>query len=308
MSRQAFGWSLVAEARKYIGTNPTDRSRLWCATFMNFVLAKVGYAGTNSDAAKSFADYGRRISEPQVGAIAVLTRGRRGGHVGVVSGIDANGNPVIISGNHNKTVGEGVYPRSRVIAYVMPTGARPVTTEMAARSNFSRVPSEQGFESPIAELLAAIEAEQARPGRNRQAAQQLLPHRPVQPAAISACRCAPARRVSIRKLAEFLGIEPRAGGARWRRRGQPRYPSADRVADRRRRRRRSPRHRRRSRRGRSVCISVRGMVRSRMPVCGSTLVAAQRTMRLTTLSRAPPMHESRGRAGRIRARPASRAT
>jgi uncharacterized protein (TIGR02594 family) len=203
MSRQALGWSLVNEARKYIGTNPTDRSRLWCATFMNFVLAKVGYAGTNSDAAKSFADYGRRISEPQVGAIAVLTRGRRGGHVGVVSGIDANGNPVIISGNHNKTVGEGVYPRSRVIAYVMPTGARPVTTEMAARSNFSRVASEQGFESPIAELLAAIEAEQARPGRNRP---------PAQPAA--------DQRVSVRagsqgldpKLAEFLGLDRAPAG------------------------------------------------------------------------------------------------
>ena len=58
---------LVAEARKYMGTNPTARNRLWCATFMNLVLAKAGYAGTNSDAAKSFAYYGRRISEPQIG-------------------------------------------------------------------------------------------------------------------------------------------------------------------------------------------------------------------------------------------------
>ena len=87
--RPMFGWpALVSEARKYIGTNPTARTKLWCATFMNLVLAKIGYAGTNSDAAKSFADYGRRISEPQVGAIAVLTRGKSGGHVGVVTGID----------------------------------------------------------------------------------------------------------------------------------------------------------------------------------------------------------------------------
>jgi hypothetical protein len=84
-----FGWpDLVVEARKYMGTNPTDKTRLWCATFMNFVLAKVGYAGTNSDAAKSFAYYGQRISEPRVGAIAVLTRGKNGGHVGVVSGVE----------------------------------------------------------------------------------------------------------------------------------------------------------------------------------------------------------------------------
>ncbi len=64
--RPAFGWpALVSEARKHMGTNPTDKTRLWCATFMNMVLAKTGYKGTNSDAAKSFAQYGRRISEPR---------------------------------------------------------------------------------------------------------------------------------------------------------------------------------------------------------------------------------------------------
>ena len=40
--------------------------------------------------------------------------------VGVVSGVDANGNPIIVSGNHNRTVAESVYPRSRIAAYVMP--------------------------------------------------------------------------------------------------------------------------------------------------------------------------------------------
>ena len=171
--------ALVAEARKYMGTNPTMRSKLWCATFMNFVLAKVGYAGTNSDAAKSFAYYGRRINEPQIGAIAVLTRGKRGGHVGVVSGIDTSGNPIIISGNHNKRVGEAVYARKRVIAYVMPTERRAVPTQVAGQA--SRPSSDSGFESPIAELLAAIEAEQARPDQPRA----------PQPAAMQAQAAAP---------------------------------------------------------------------------------------------------------------------
>ncbi len=134
VSRPLFGWpKLVSEARKYMGTNPTARTRLWCATFMNMVLAKVGYTGTNSDAAKSFASYGRRISQPRVGAIAVLTRGKNGGHVGVVSGIAENGNPIIISGNHNKLVGEATYPSSRVIAYVMPTDDEVATTRLADR-------------------------------------------------------------------------------------------------------------------------------------------------------------------------------
>ena len=114
------GGSLVAEARRYLGTNPTGRSRLWCARFMNMVLERSGHKGTSSDMARSFASYGQRLSGPQVGAIAVMTRGRRGGHVGVVSGIDPKGNPIVISGNHSRRVAESVYSRSRIYAYVMP--------------------------------------------------------------------------------------------------------------------------------------------------------------------------------------------
>jgi uncharacterized protein (TIGR02594 family) len=111
--------ALVAEARRWIGSNPTGKARLWCARFMNFVLERVGLKGTGSDLAMSFRHYGHSISGPKVGAIAVLAR-RGGGHVGVVSGVDANGNPIIISGNHGRRVGEGIYSRSRVVAYVMP--------------------------------------------------------------------------------------------------------------------------------------------------------------------------------------------
>jgi hypothetical protein len=45
-----------------------------------------------------------------------------GGHVGVVTGVDASGDPIILSGNHNHTVAEAVYPRGRIYAYVMPHG------------------------------------------------------------------------------------------------------------------------------------------------------------------------------------------
>jgi uncharacterized protein (TIGR02594 family) len=120
-SRFSFGsGDVVSVARGYIGTNPTDRRSLWCARFMNFVLERSGYQGTGSDKASSFARYGRRVSGPQVGAIAVMWRGRNGGHVGVVSGIDENGNPIVISGNHNNQVAEAPYPRGVIYAYVMP--------------------------------------------------------------------------------------------------------------------------------------------------------------------------------------------
>ena len=114
------GSSLVAEARHWIGGNPTGRASLWCGHFMNFVLERTGHHRSPSNTARSFASYGHRISGPQVGAIAVMSRGRSGGHVGVVSGIDSSGNPIIISGNHGHRVAEAVYPRSRIFAYVMP--------------------------------------------------------------------------------------------------------------------------------------------------------------------------------------------
>ena len=114
------GGSLVADARRYLGTNPTGRRSLWCGAFMDKVLRDTGHrAGGNL--AKGYLSYGSHVSGPQVGAIAVMGR-RGGGHVGVVSGVDANGNPIVISGNHNNTVAESVYPRSRIIAYVMPGG------------------------------------------------------------------------------------------------------------------------------------------------------------------------------------------
>jgi CHAP domain len=87
---------VVSEARRYIGGNPTGRGSLWCARFMNLVLQRSGHRGTGSDLARSFAGYGQRISGPQVGAIAVMGRRGGGGHVGVVSGIDAMGNPIVV--------------------------------------------------------------------------------------------------------------------------------------------------------------------------------------------------------------------
>ena len=118
----SFGSSgIISEARRYLGGNPTSRSSLWCARFMNLVLQRSGYKGTGSDAARSFANYGQRISGPQIGAIAVMSR-RGGGHVGIITGIDASGNPIMISGNNGNRVREAPISRGRIYAYVMPTG------------------------------------------------------------------------------------------------------------------------------------------------------------------------------------------
>jgi uncharacterized protein (TIGR02594 family) len=114
------GNDLVAEARKYLGTNPTGRRSLWCGAFMDMILRETGHKG-GGNLALAYAHYGHRVSGPEVGAIAVMGR-RGGGHVGVVVGVDAHGNPIIVSGNHNHTVAQSVYPRGRIFAYVAPNG------------------------------------------------------------------------------------------------------------------------------------------------------------------------------------------
>jgi uncharacterized protein (TIGR02594 family) len=113
---------LIRTARSYMGETASQiglpRS-LWCADFMNFVLRKNGREGTGSRAADSFAHWGIRLPGPQIGSIAVAWR-TGGSHVGIVSGITANGDPIIISGNHGHRVAEAAYPRQRFYAFVKP--------------------------------------------------------------------------------------------------------------------------------------------------------------------------------------------
>ena len=72
-----------------------------------------------------YLKYGPRVQEPVIGSIAVMGR-RGGGHTGIVSGINQNGNPIIISGNpwgggsKTRRVLEAPVSRNRVYAYVLP--------------------------------------------------------------------------------------------------------------------------------------------------------------------------------------------
>ena len=111
-------------------------TKLWCADFMNFVLHKAGGKGTKSRAARSFLEFGKKLDGPRVGAIAIMYRkGPNSGHVGVVRGTDGQGNPIIVSGNHGPTVTQSIYPKAKVMAYVMPPDY--VIEEMAAAARAS---------------------------------------------------------------------------------------------------------------------------------------------------------------------------
>ena len=122
--KQDTTFSIGLEALKWLGATShqvgVPYPDLWCADFVNFILRRTGHPTTNSRAARSFLDYGRRVDRPIVGSIVVLTRGPNGGHVGIVRGTDGAGRIVVISGNHGNRVAESTYPKSRVLGYVVP--------------------------------------------------------------------------------------------------------------------------------------------------------------------------------------------
>jgi uncharacterized protein (TIGR02594 family) len=119
---------MISEARKYIGMTGSQlgvkHRGVWCGEFMGRVARAAGVrTPANPNMAPDWHSAGQRISSPRVGAIALVShRGRHIGHVGLVTGVDGNGNPIIISGNHNNRVVEIAYPRSRVVGYVLPSG------------------------------------------------------------------------------------------------------------------------------------------------------------------------------------------
>jgi uncharacterized protein (TIGR02594 family) len=106
---------VVPAAQRYRGTNPTGLSIPWCAVFANMILARAGYAGTGSAAARSFAQYGRPASGPAPGVIAVWPH-----HVGFVVGTAGPGQIRVVSGNHNHRVDESVYATRGVMAFRYP--------------------------------------------------------------------------------------------------------------------------------------------------------------------------------------------
>lgn len=109
-----FGSGLASRARQYMGMSAGQLGlprSLWCADFMNKI--------TQSGMDRTAMSYARRGSPAPYGCTdcVAVTRRRGGGHVGIVTGYDGSGNPILISGNHSRKVGVGTYNRGSVVAY-----------------------------------------------------------------------------------------------------------------------------------------------------------------------------------------------
>lgn len=103
----------------------------WCSSFVNWCMEQADYRGTRSAAARSWLQWGQRLSAPVPGCIVVLSRDG-GGHVGFYMGQDSYGLR-ILGGNQGDAVTIAHYPHGRCLALVVPRNMRAEDNELFYR-------------------------------------------------------------------------------------------------------------------------------------------------------------------------------
>lgn len=93
------------------------KPRAWCGWWMRRHLGVANPAGNQ---ARWWARYGRPAHGPHVGAIVVWARGRRHGHVGIITGRTADGQWIVRSGNDGHRVRERPRSVAGAIAFRWP--------------------------------------------------------------------------------------------------------------------------------------------------------------------------------------------
>jgi len=102
------------------GAGMDPATAAWCAAYVNASLGHAGIEGTGKMTARSFLDWGTAVDTPQVGDIAVFSRGDPNGwqgHVGFFAGYNPDGTVKVLGGNQNDGVGYGSYSTDRLLGY-----------------------------------------------------------------------------------------------------------------------------------------------------------------------------------------------
>lgn len=89
------------------GQNLDPVTTAWCAAFVNASLGQAGVEGTGQLNARSFMDWGTPVDQPQLGDIAVFSRGDPNGwqgHVGFYQGTNPDGTINVLGGNQGNAV------------------------------------------------------------------------------------------------------------------------------------------------------------------------------------------------------------
>jgi uncharacterized protein (TIGR02594 family) len=90
----------------------------WCSAFVNWCVEKAGYAGSNSAWARSWLTWGKSVTRPRRGCIAVFKRGT-GGHVAFYVGT-AGAQYQVLGGNQHDAVCVAEYEKASLLGFRVP--------------------------------------------------------------------------------------------------------------------------------------------------------------------------------------------
>jgi uncharacterized protein (TIGR02594 family) len=114
--------SVTAMFRDSVGQVHPD-SVPWCAALTGACLKRTGYKGSGSLMARSYLNWGTKLTEPRKGAVVVLERGAApAGHVGFVERWNAT-SVWILGGNQSDAVNIKSFPRGKVLGFRWPSEA-----------------------------------------------------------------------------------------------------------------------------------------------------------------------------------------
>ena len=96
----------------------------WCAAFMGAMLKRGGCEGSGSLMARSYLKWGVALTEAELGAVAVLSRGSDPalGHVGFVIGA-TKGKVFLLGGNQSDSVNISAFDARKVLGFRWPLEA-----------------------------------------------------------------------------------------------------------------------------------------------------------------------------------------
>lgn len=129
------------KSSKFWGKDDSGGDNAWCASFVSWVMTEKGYTPPNAAfRAKTWADFGKKLSQPVYGAIGVKSR-KGGGHVAFVVGKSSDSKHLfMLGGNQGDEVNISRYSRDVWDTFVVPSGydasndSLPVYSKAAAQA------------------------------------------------------------------------------------------------------------------------------------------------------------------------------